>query len=277
MTTVAAVVVTRDRPDPLARTVDSLLRQSRPPEHVLVVDSGSSLARPVLDPSVEVLELGDNVGFGAALAAGMQHLRAAGVGPDLLWLLDDDSPVTPGSLAAALEVLADHPEVGLLANRGCTLRLGVPQHLPPPARPAPEEVDSALLDGALVRRAVVDRCGVPRTDLFMVHEDLDYTTRVAAGGFMVAVSSAVVSSPEHLGSSVPGENAWRLYYQSRNHVRLALDRRSPVWLAGAVGREARIAVAAVAAGRWSSARAVGRGLVDGVRGRMGRTVEPGSI
>ena len=277
MTTVGAVVVTRNRQDPLARTVRSLLEQSRPPEQVLVVDSGSTEPLPPLDPSVEVLRLDDNVGFGAALAAGMRHLRGDGLGPDLLWLLDDDSPVDPGSLAAALGVLEGHPEIGLLANRGGGLRLGVPQHGTLPVGVEPRTAESTLLDGSLVRREVVDRCGFPREDLFMVHEDLEYSTRVAAAGFGLAVSGAVVSRPEHLGSTEPGRNAWRLYYQSRNHVRIALDRSSAVWLAGAIGREVRIAAAAVAGGRWSSARAVVLGAADGFRGRMGRTVEPGQL
>ncbi len=274
---IAAVVVTRNRPEPLSGTVASLMNQTRPPDVVLVVDSGSTTELPELPPGVELLLLSDNVGFGAALAAGMESLRTRDQSPDLFWLLDDDSPVDAGSLEAAIEVLADHTEVGLLANRGTTLRLGVPQHLPAPTSLSPVIVGSALIDGALVRSEVVERCGTPRTDLFMMHEDLEYTTRIAQEGFGIAMSSAVVSRPAHLGSSEAGANAWRLYYQSRNHIRIALDRRSPVWLVGSVAREVKIAATALAGGRRSSARAVVLGATDAVRGRMGRTHEPGSL
>lgn len=276
---VAAVVVTRNRPEPLAATLASLEGQEPPLDRIVVVDSGSDDGPPSLGSGivpVDVVDAGDNVGFGAALAVGMRHVGSDRV--DWIWLLDDDSPVAPGSLRRALDTVAAHPDVAVLANRGGFFRHGRIHHVG--ARgPVPFGVDFCLVDGTLVSRRVVEAVGVPRSDLFMMFEDFDYSTRVVAAGFEVAVSDAVRSTPMHLGSSAsaaPSLTRWRLYYQSRNHLRIMLERRSVVGVAGWALREAKILVFAARDRRepWHLARLLGRSVLDAVRGRMGRTIDP---
>src|SRR2546423_3427884 len=87
-------------------------------------------------------------------------------------------------------------------------------------------VDFALLDGSLVLRRTVDAIGVPRVDYFIMMEDVEYPLRARRAGFKVLVVGRDLMHRGHLGSTTAA-HLWRSYYQSRNHVRMALDSRSP--------------------------------------------------
>lgn len=138
-----------------------------------------------------------------------------------------------------------------------------------------------LLDGSLVTRLAVERCGVPRSDFFMMHEDLEYTTRIGAAGSNVMMSTHIATAPMYLGSGggTSPRRWWRSYYQSRNHLRMVLDRRSLVGVAGWLVREGSIIAAGFRGGSGGlvKARLVLRAAIDAVRHRMGRTIEPGSV
>lgn len=104
---VSAVIPNRDGAHLLRRTLPPLLRELPPPGHeVLVVDDASeddSLA--VLQeefPTVRVIALERNVGFGAACNRGFREAKH-----DLVLLLNSDMEVTPGSVALLLEHFAD--------------------------------------------------------------------------------------------------------------------------------------------------------------------------
>lgn len=277
---VVAVVVTRDRPAPLATTLRSLEEQGSPLERIVVVDSGSTTGHPdvgaVRNVPVDLVDAQDNVGYGAGLTMGMRA-ALSNSDPDYFWLLDDDSPLGEGSLQRAVRLLVANPGLDVLGNRGGYYRRGRVRHLSREGlQPLP--VDFCLVDGALVSRNAVERVGFPRTDFFMMFEDIEYTTRIAAAGLRLAISSAVTSEPMHLGSSSAAHSShWRKYYQARNHLRMVLDRRSIVGVFGWVLREMAMIVSAVRHRRDSAVqiRLIGLGAFDAVRGRMGRTIEPG--
>lgn len=284
---VAAVVVTRDRLDVLLRGLSAVHAQSRQPDMVFVVDNGSSdgtaLELQRLG-TVSVIETGDNLGYAAALAVGMSAARTEGV--DACWLLDDDSVPTADALARLTTVLASRPNAGLIGLRGGLLTRGSIKHLDAIAtsrRPSPlpgvHQVDFVLVDGALASRAAVERAGLPRADFFMMLEDIEYSWRVGQAGLEVLTLSSELIERGHLGSVGASTNHWRSYYQSRNHVRWALDSGDWMVRLGCVRRQA-LFLAACAADprrRVRKAKAHLLGIVDGFRGRMGRTVEPGSL
>ena len=280
---VAAVIVTHDRREILRSTVHSLLAQSRPPDRIVVVDSGSPDGADdgvlELSPMIDLVAVADNIGVAGGLAVGIRR-AAETIDAAWSWLLDDDSPVGPESLERSLAAAAGIDDLGILGNRGGWFRRGRIAHRsgPPPA--APMAVDFCLLDGALVASEAVRRCGVPREDFFMMHQDLEYPVRLGRAGFRVMISDAVSSTPAYLGSTPTAapRSYWRSYYQSRNHLRWVLDDRSAVGVWGWFTREVKIAVAGFGRGGGGVRKVVliTRGAVDAVRGRMGRTIEPGS-
>ena len=226
----------------------------------------------MFSPLVAYLEMTENLGFGAGLANGLDALRDDDL--EFFWLLDDDSPPAPDALRDALLVANTDSRIGVVANRGGHIRWGRIRHdLGAGTVKEVAEADFALVDGSLITREATLRAGIPRRDLFMMMEDFDYTTRIRECGLRVVVRPADGSHFGHLGSTGPA-SAWRGYYQSRNLLRIALDRRKPAWVWGWFVRECGICGHYLIARNWNSLRLRFKGTVDGARNRMGRTVEP---
>src|SRR5436190_9231028 len=185
---VGAVVVTYRRPQVLASTLRAIRSQSVPPNSIIVVDNDADheleawLASTM--PDVAYAAPAENVGFSAALCCGMRWLRDKH-DPDWFWLLDDDSPPSARYLSDALDVAQQEPRPWVIANRGGRMVHGLLRY----GFDGDEQTNRAsfaLLDGTLIARAAVEVAGYPREDLFMMFEDIEYTTRIAAlGGTLI--------------------------------------------------------------------------------------------
>jgi rhamnopyranosyl-N-acetylglucosaminyl-diphospho-decaprenol beta-1,3/1,4-galactofuranosyltransferase len=281
---VAVVVVTYNRSTVLAETMRAARVQSRPPDRFYVVDNShddrtAELLRTEFSDVIHIRS-GENLGAGGR-ARGIEAALADGF--DAFWLVDDDSPPVPDALETLLVAAArTHGRAGIIGCHGGIIRFGLIRHLGDPRvltrRQVAENlfaVDFVLLDGSLVLRRAVDAIGTPRVDYFIMMEDVEYPLRARRAGFEVLVVDRELVRRGHLGST-PGMGLWRSYYQSRNHLRMALDFRSPTLVFGSLARQAWFMVAAVRAPdrRWQRIRLRLRGIADAVRGRMGRRVEP---
>jgi rhamnopyranosyl-N-acetylglucosaminyl-diphospho-decaprenol beta-1,3/1,4-galactofuranosyltransferase len=283
---VAGVVVTSNRSAVLAETLHAAQAQSRPPDRLYVIDNASSDGTPELlaseFPGVVHVRLTENTGPAGGLARGIKAARADGF--DAYWLLDDDSRAEPDVLETLLSLLeSSGVGVGIVGCKGGMLRFGVIRHVDDPRgryRTVGDDsmaVDFVLLDGSLVSRRVVDAIGVPQAAYFLMMEDVEYSLRARRAGFDVVVTARDLMQRGHLGS-VPGTALWRSYYQSRNHVRMALDFRSPTLLFGCIARQARLLAVALRAPdrRWERVKLRSLGVWHGLRGRMGRRIDPES-
>jgi rhamnopyranosyl-N-acetylglucosaminyl-diphospho-decaprenol beta-1,3/1,4-galactofuranosyltransferase len=282
---VAAVTVTYNRSAVLTDTLHAARAQTRPPDRFYVVDNASIDRTPELlraeFPDVAQVPLSENLGPSGGLAHGIQTAWADGF--DAFWLMDDDSPPEPGALDTLLAAEErGNRHAGIVGCRGGVIRFGLIRHLDDPrllrARRVANDlyaVDFVLLDGSLVSRRVVDVIGVPREDYFTMMHDVEYPLRAQRAGFEILVTGRDLVQRQHLGSA-RGSALWRGYYQSRNHVRMAIDLRSPSLFFGCMARQARLVSAALRAsdGRWERVKLQSRGVWDGLRGRMGRRVEP---
>ena len=286
---VAAVVVTRNRSDILRETLQAVRRQELAPTGVLVVDNcsedGTEAMLRAEFPEVGYLRLPENLGFGAGLAAGME--QAAG-GCDYFWLLDDDSRTAPITLGRCLKVARTLPRFGIIGLSGGTIRRGrldVHPYVPTPdGRPTDPPLlnhgDFVHLDGAVVAREAVEQQGYPRTDYFMMLEDVEYSNRLKRAGWEVAhfERDENLIFRGNLGSGGDGGPSppWRSYYQSRNHLRMAIDHRSPLEVAGWLYRQVKfISAAAISLDR--KAERIGLRLLGAwhaLRSVSGRTIEP---
>jgi rhamnopyranosyl-N-acetylglucosaminyl-diphospho-decaprenol beta-1,3/1,4-galactofuranosyltransferase len=283
---VAAVIVTRNRSPVLAETLHGVVAQTRPPEAVYVVDNASDddteqVVRREF-PSVVYLRQTDNLGPPGGHAVGMRTALENGI--DAFWLMDDDSHPHPDALESLLMAAsAASPRTGMIGCRGGVIRFGRIRHLvgsdqlarQPAAAPGIVHADFVVLDGSLVLRRAVDAIGFPPKHYFAMMEDIEYPLRVRKGGFDVLLLDRDLMQREHLGSA-PGTSLWRGYYQARNHVRMALDLRSPVLLLGCAGRQLWALASALLRPdqRWKRVRLRVRGVWDGLRGKMGRTLDP---
>lgn len=230
--TVCAVVVTYNRHDLLVGCLDRLDRQSRRPDHVLVVDNASTDETPRTlagRDGVEVLRLEENLGSAGGFAEGIR--RAHGAGYEWLWLLDDDTFCDERCLEAMLDGLARAPrEPSVL----CSVVRWKDKTLHPMNRPwfrydRREEFAEAAAAGlglirsatwvsTMVHRSAVDRHGLPPAHFFIWSDDPEYLGGILreSTGYVVPDSVAWHWTPEPHDTLTDTRD--RFYFRVRNLV-----------------------------------------------------------
>lgn len=254
-----AMIVTHNAPGALARCLDAIAGQSVPPAGVIVVDNASSpqvaasaLQRPGLPVTVVRSEV--NTGPAGGWAMAFESLTCSAY--DLAWVLDDDIVPDPDCLEALLGAAADDP-----ASAFC---------FPRAVQPDGSVGEWGSWCGFLVSRRIVEQVGVPRADLFWWAEDNEYTHwRIPKAGFERRIVDGAVVQHDAIRRDrrVP---MWKYYYEARNMLYLHLHLKRKVgWyprnLAKLVGR----AVLRERGRRLRCLATIGRGLFDGVLGRLG--------
>ncbi|WP_185747168.1 glycosyltransferase [Humibacillus xanthopallidus] len=276
---VVALIVTFRRREDLLRTLDSVRAQTSAVCQVVVVDNSperecSSYLSNV--EGVQLLSSGQNLGFSGGLHYGLIDILGQGQA-DLVWILDDDSPVAPDSLARGLATLSKLPAASSLSNRGFVFRwTGI---YTTPGGEAAEPVEAALVDGGIFPVEVIKNAGPPRTDFFMMFEDADFTLRMGRAGSQIFISDAVRSTALHRGSSGISGSEWRAYYQTRNSVRSALDLRHRKLLVASLARFSKQMAWAAFHGGDKRGRLMAlrvKGLHNALTGVMGITVHTDS-
>ncbi len=219
---VTAVLVAHDGARWLPAALTALAAQSRPPDRLVAVDTGSTdataellAAAPGLDA---VLVLPRRTGFGAAVAAGLA--RAAELGPEptegtqqWVWLLHDDCAPQRATLGTLLEQAGDSPsagvlgpkvrgwdeprtllEVGVTIDRAGRRETGVERgELDQGQHDGVRDVLAVGTAGSLVRRDLWDRLGGLDPALPVFGNDIDLGWRAnLAGARVVVVPDAVV-------------------------------------------------------------------------------------
>jgi GT2 family glycosyltransferase len=185
----------------LVGCLDAVAEQTRPPDELVVVDGASSdeslqiLAEHALAPTV--VQLGANLGFGAAANRGIAAVRA-----DAVALVNTDVLLAPDWLERALAALSAEATAGAVATKMVTLddpaliddtgdflrRDGVALRRGRFRRDtgrwdAPGEVWGACAGAALYRREAVLEVGGFDERFFMYLEDVDLALRLRLAGW----------------------------------------------------------------------------------------------
>jgi N-acetylglucosaminyl-diphospho-decaprenol L-rhamnosyltransferase len=124
---VTAVIVTHNSQPVLARCLSAIEAQTRLPEQVVVVDSGSDDCRylqPIRDKNRYLLHTTDNIGFAAANNLGVALATRSS---RYLLFLNPDAFLSPSTLAAAVGIMEERTATGILGGRlrGCDSDSGV--------------------------------------------------------------------------------------------------------------------------------------------------------
>lgn len=256
---VAAVVLTHNAPRALRRCLAALAAQQRPADWVVVVDNASSppVSGADLPTAPRVVRSAANTG-----PAGGHHLGLTTfltTTATHAWVMDDDCVPEPAALRRLLSAV---PAAGLVYPSWVDESTGT-------------RVDWPAWCGFLLAREVVERVGLPRADFVWWAEDTEYLHwRIPQAGVPVTrVADAVVLHGRVRRHGA--KPAWKYYYETRNTVyfRLFVQRRRGrrfYRLARSLVRLAGGALRGPAPLR--DAGMVGRGLVDGVLGRLGPRV-----
>jgi GT2 family glycosyltransferase len=213
---VVAVVLTFNRRDRLAGVLSSLAQQSRPLDHVLVVDNGSTDGTferaqnllGVAGVTTTVVRMVRNGGSAEGYHVALEWCIERGF--DWAWLVEDDLVPAPGALhqlldrpesarddTVALVAAIDAPGGGhLLVPRGVVRsRLAGT-----PCRPIPAssyEAGAVPIEyfgflGSMVRLDAVAEVGLPKRDMLGWIDDVEFSSRLARSGTAWLVPAARV-------------------------------------------------------------------------------------
>lgn len=281
------VVPTYHRDEYLERFIEACLLQSRPVDRIVVIDNGrSESAKSLCDsyPEVEYIRATGNIGPWAAHAVGMRF--AVNSGADFIWNSDDDSAPVCDALETLLMAIRNNSKCGAIGSGGGEFSL-YPKHWKRGSASGPV-IDKELgirsagfieLDGTLWRAEVIRNVGTPREDYFMGMGGMEFSYRVLKSGFKLGLIDRELTSRLHLGSGGTGAPGapWRSYYQTRNHLAMAIRFRSPKLLFGWALRQVRIVTGSMLYGKENRFELLIwrlRGTRDALLGRMGNRVDP---
>ncbi|HEX5121319.1 MAG TPA: glycosyltransferase family 2 protein [Pseudonocardiaceae bacterium] len=202
---VVAVVVTRHRSDLLANSLKVIAAQSRPPDHLVVVDNGPD--QPARDavaacplPSTYLVSY-RNLGGAGGFALGILHALAMGAA--WVWLADDDGRPADETVLATL--LGEARARGLAEVSPVVAEIDAPEKLAFPLRRGltwkrtTGELGTdylpgiaSLFNGALFRATTLDVVGVPDYRLFVRGDEVEVHRRLIRSGLPFGTSLRAV-------------------------------------------------------------------------------------
>ncbi|MET0132942.1 MAG: glycosyltransferase family 2 protein [Kibdelosporangium sp.] len=201
---VVAVVVTRHRREMLMDSLKVLGAQTRPPDHLVVVDNGPD--QPVDDIvaacSVPTTYLASHRNLGGAGGFALGILYALSLGAEWVWLADDDG--RPGGENVLEVLLAEAEKRGLAEISPMVVNINTPETLAFPLRRGltwkrqTSELGTdflpgiaSLFNGALFRSSTLDVVGVPDYRLFVRGDEVEVHRRLVRSGLPFGTSLRV--------------------------------------------------------------------------------------
>lgn len=228
--TVFAAIITYNRKEQLKTCLEKVLSQSRRPDSIWVIDNASSdgtfdaLRGLIEDGSIHYHNTGRNLGGSGGFCCAFRKFLESDC--DCIWGMDDDA--YPES--DALEKLLDARGHG--TREACwTCRV---LDYTAPCEPACHgtnpmfiETDEFIFLGFLLDRGLVQKVGLPLSNLFIYYDDINYSERVRTAGYPIyTVWDAVIRHPTQLkplqkvvlGKTfrIPRLSRWKWYYYMRN-------------------------------------------------------------
>ncbi len=232
---ILAVVVTHNRCELLTRCLDFLLRQSKPPEEIVVINNGST------DKTVEMLgQRGircvtqENVGSAGGWHRGIEIAMQEGF--DAVWLMDDDGypdehalellsqKLAPGMACVSSTVLCEDEKTRLVFPLPLLSTDGIPVlfssrrkifTLEQAEKEASEDLYpfAHFFNGALILVAAARAAGNVERDFFIFGDELDYLYRLRRIGKVFTVLSAHHYHPDVTQRPL---NDMKVYYYIKN-------------------------------------------------------------
>lgn len=196
MTTIIGVVVTHRRRELLAASLQVLASQTRPLDHLIVVDNADEAAVRELVEAADVpttyVGSKHNLGGAGGFALGMLHALA--LGADWVWLADDDGRPEGPDVLATLLACAERNNLAEVSPVVCNIddpeRLAFPLRRGLEWRRTRSELGdgdllpgiASLFNGALFSAAAIDAVGVPDLRLFVRGDEVEVHRRLVRSG-----------------------------------------------------------------------------------------------
>jgi rhamnopyranosyl-N-acetylglucosaminyl-diphospho-decaprenol beta-1,3/1,4-galactofuranosyltransferase len=282
-TSVCAIVVTFNRLETLKTAVAHILAQTVPPAEIVIVDNNST------DGTIEYLQsvngqhnircifMESNTGSAGAIAKAMTYGLAKSTF-DYFWILDDDTFYAPNALKDLIENI-EQTQFVMLGLHGANFKFGAKVHADPNIRL--QEIDYAMIDGAIIKADVVRKLGPLCEEFFMMCDDQEYSIRIRRHGYKIGVLKNGADDRQLLGGGGQFTKAtlWRNYYSARNHTFIIKKHFSFIEFIAYTYHQAKLLLTAavLAPDRFKRVKFRLLGIWHGIRGIGGRTLDPGTL
>lgn len=244
-----AVVVTYNRRELLTEAIESLLQQTVSPQKILVINNAATDGTEALfegsgrfanEPMVEQIKMSSNLGGAGGFARGVA--LAQKIDTDWISLSDDDAIFADDYFERLLQSADETPDVDgfagqvilpdgriqvdqrqIIRNWDRLKTYSVPEK---DYRREMVSIDAFTFCGAFVKRALIQKIGVPDADFFIWGDDIEYSLRIRAHSQIQLVTAAKLIHKTKVPSidfASQYQPDWREYYGLRNHVATVLS------------------------------------------------------
>jgi GT2 family glycosyltransferase/glycosyltransferase involved in cell wall biosynthesis len=240
---IAAIILNYRTPEQAWLAARSLQTSRNPPRHIIIVDNASGdgsaqrLRRTL--SGVRVVEAPGNGGFSGGCNIGIREALASGA--EYILLLNSDAVLAPDAILYLAAAMSRYPELGIagpillsreepdhIASAGISFsrRTARMRHRGAGRRVAALQpggvtfVDAVSGCVMLIRREVIERVGLLDEAYFFSFEDIEFCLRAQESGFRTACVQEALAYHEG-GRTIGRRSARRVYFATRNHLRLA--------------------------------------------------------
>jgi GT2 family glycosyltransferase len=239
MKTVSIVTVNFNQPQVTEDLLKSLEEVNKYPDlEIIVVDNGSK-SNPVPAweqryPAIKFIRSDKNTGFAGGNNIGIAHATG-----DYLFLINNDTEVTPDLIGKLVDKLEENPRIGMISPKinyfDQPTMLQYTGYTPMNYYTARNacigqfEEDKGQYDslsgetgyahGAamMIRREALEKAGLMAENYFLYYEELDWCERIRRAGYEIHVDlSALIYHKESV--SVGKRTALKEYFMNRNRI-----------------------------------------------------------
>ena len=283
---IAVVIVTFNRCDELVKTISAIQNQGILENDIIVINNNSTdNTKNILHSNYKnilSLHLNENIASAGGFSKGMQTAYEKGY--DWVWLFNDDSRPVEGSLKSILEHLnSDKIQIGLLKiankdenNKAVLLYWnGVRKPVSVDVSNEIVQTDLITFDGCIISKKTIEKIGYCDPLYFMGTYEFDYCLKAKDAGIGVYTLPNGLIEDGKLGGK-NGTPPWRQYYNTRNHLWLALNRKSFVIFKGWLIREIKYTLSIILSGDKKIMRLVFklRAIRDAFLNKRGKRYDP---
>ena len=283
---IAVVIVTFNRCDELVKTITAIQNQGILENDIIVINNNSTdTTKNILDSNyknIQSIHLNENIASAGGFSKGMQ--TAFEKGYDWVWLFNDDSRPVEGSLQSILAHLnSDKIQIGLLKiankdenNKAVLLYWnGVRKPVYVDVSNDIVQTDLITFDGCIISKKTIEKIGYCDPLYFMGTYEFDYCLKAKDAGIGVYTLPNGLIEDGKLGGK-NGTPPWRQYYNTRNHLWLALNRKSIIIFKGWLLREIKYTLSIILSGDKKIMRLVFklRAIRDAFLNKRGKRYDP---
>lgn len=232
---VAIIIVTYNRKKELFKTLDYINNLNEAVDIVIIdnnsFDGTKEAIQKIPSLNIHYLKNDENLGSAGGFAIGMDYAKDKF---DWVWLFNDDSRPHPDSLTSLTSSIKDLDDskiglikIGMLKDGKSESHYWEGRRITKyiPASDKPIRTDLITFDGCLIKAEVIRNIGTCDPKYFMGIYEFDFCLRAADKGYSIYTLPNGKIEDEKKGS-VNGIPYWRMYYVTRNHLFLALKRKS---------------------------------------------------